>query len=163
MAGYKHKRGSSVDLPVEGSAGEIFITTDTAQLYGGQGNNKSLVSFSIKRYQVGIKSFVTATGLGVEIIKVNNTCSFSIPIGVTILSASIHFEASEISDNTNCIIYLPNTSYDDFYSPKFQVWADVDNSRAYKTGIAGNINISANTLELTALKEYQAVWVRIDL
>lgn len=163
MVGYRHKRGSINNLPVEGSAGEIFIATDTAQLYSGQGVGKPLVQLVINRYQIGVKSFIQATGLGVELNKANNTCSFNVPNSVNIISASIYFTAIEISNNTNCFIYLPNTSYDDLYVPKFQVLADVENSRAYKTGIAGNFNTAYNVLELTALKEFQAIWVRIDL
>ena len=163
MAIYRHKRGNIATLPASGEVGELIIANDVGELYGGQGTGTALLRFSLKRYTVGIKSFVLATGYGVELIKNANSCGFNIPTGVEIVSASIHFDSSEIGTNTNCFISLPNVSYDDLYIPQFQVLADVENSRAYKTGIAGNLNASANILELTALKEFQSIWVRITL
>ena len=161
MAGYKHKRGSIENLPVEGAAGELFITTDTAQLYGGQGVGKPLLQLSTIRYAVGEKSFVTANGLGIVMTKLSNTCSFVIPVNVNLLSASIYFSADDIAENTTCRITLPNSSDSDFYLPQFQVLADVVNARMYKTGVLGNFNTAINVLELTALKANQAIWVNI--
>lgn len=161
MPSYKHKRGSIENLPVEGAAGELFITTDTAQLYGGQGTGKPLLQLSTMRYAVGEKSFVTATGLNITITKLSNTCSFTIPKNVILLSASIYFSAEDIAKNTTCRITLPNSSDSDFYLPQFQVLADVVNARMYKTGVVGNFNTAINVLELTALKANQAIWVNI--
>lgn len=161
MVGYRNKRGSIENLPVEGAAGELFITTDTAQLYGGQGVGKPLLQLSTIRYAVGEKSFVTATGLGITMTKLANTCAFIVPINVSLLSASIYFSATDIAENTTCSITLPNNNDSDFYLPQFQVLADVTNARMYKTGVLGNFNTAINVLELTALKVYQAIWVNI--
>lgn len=169
MAIYQHKRGNASNLPVEGLAGELFVTEDTQELYGGNGSSKPLLRFSPKRYSVGPKSYVLATGLGVTVSKTNNSCAFTVPTGVELLSASIHFTAIEIGSNTNCLVDLGvssgcghNADYDTLYVPQFQVWADVDNSRAFKTGIAGNLNTAANILELTALSPDQAIWVNLS-
>lgn len=165
----QHKRGNVNNLPLEGLPGEIFITDDTAELYGGQGSSKPLLRFSPKRYQVGPKSYVLATGLGVTLSKLNNTCSFSVPLGVELISASIYFTGTEIGSNTNCLIDFGisagcghNADYDSLFAPQFQVWADVSNSRAFKTGVAGNLNTAANILEITALDEQQAIWINLS-
>lgn len=169
MSVVQHKRGTVNNLPQEGLPGQLFVTEDTAELYGGQGSSKPLLRFSPKRYSVGTKSYVLATGLGITLEKVNNTCSFSVPIGVELLSASIHFDAAEIGNNTNCRIDFGisegcghNADYDTLYAPQFQVWADVNNSRAFKTGVAGNLNTAANILEITALDEQQAIWINLS-
>lgn len=166
---YQNKRGNVANLPQEGLAGEIFVAEDTAELYGGQGSSKPLLRFSPKRYTVGPKSYVLATGLGVTITVVNNSCSFTVPGGVELLSASIHFEAADIGVNNNCFIDFGvsagcghNGDYTTLFAPQFQVWADVENSRAFKTGVAGNLNTAANILEITALDEQQAIWVNLS-
>jgi hypothetical protein len=166
---YQHKRGNVNNLPLEGLSGEIFVTEDTGELYGGQGSSKPLLRFSPKRYTVGPKSYVLATGFGVTLEKTDNVCAFNVPTGVEILSASIHFEASEIGNNTNCLIDFGvsagcghNGDYDTLFVPQFQVWADVANSRAFKTGVAGNLNSAANVLEITALDEQQAIWINLS-
>ena len=169
MAIVQHKRGNISDLPVEGLAGELFITEDTSELYGGQGSSKPLLRFSPKRYSIGSKSYVLATGLGITLEKLDNVCTFNVPNGVELISASIHFEATEIGNNTSCLIGLGtsagcghNADYDTLYAPQFQVWADVENSRAFKTGVVGNLNNAANILELTALNENQAIWINLS-
>lgn len=169
MSVVQHKRGTVNNLPQEGLSGQLFITEDTAELYGGQGSSKPLLRFSPKRYSIGPKSYVLATGLGVTIEKTNNSCLFNVPIGVELLSASIHFDATDIGNNTNCLIDFGvsagcghNADYDTLYAPQFQVWADVNNSRAFKTGVAGNLNTAANILEITALDEQQAIWINLS-
>jgi hypothetical protein len=42
------------------------------------------------------------------------------------------------------------------------VIADVDNSRAYNMGVAVNLNTASNILEITALDESQAIWVKLS-
>lgn len=166
---YQHKRGNASNLPSEGLSGEIFVTEDTAELYGGQGSSKPLLRFSPKRYLIGPKSYVLATGLGITLEKSGNSCVFHVPIGVELLSASVHFEATEIGNNTNCLVDFGvsagcghNADYSTLFAPQFQVWADVDNSRAFKTGVAGNLNTAANILEITALDEQQAIWINLS-
>lgn len=162
-----HKRGAANNLPVEAPAGQLLFTEDTAELYGGNGAGQPLLRFSPKRYSVGFRSHVLATGLGVAIAKLTNTCAFVVPTGVELLSASIHFTADEIGDNTSCFIDLGlsngcgnNADYDNLYVPQFQVWADVDNARAFKTGVVGNLN-AGHVLEISALNEYQAIWINL--
>lgn len=169
MSIVQHKRGNVNDLPQEGLQGQLFITEDTGELYGGQGSSKPLLRFSPKRYSVGSKSYVLATGSGITIEKLDNVCTFMVPKGVELISASIHFEASEIGNNTNCLIDFGvssgcghNADYDTLFAPQFQVWADVVNSRAFKTGVAGNLNQAANILEITALDEQQAIWINLS-
>ena len=163
MPGMQQKRGLASNLPVEDLAGVLLIATDTAELYGGQGAGLPLLQFSPKRYSVGSKSHVLATGLGVTITKLDNTCVINIPPSVQVISASIHFTAAEIASNTNCLItYSDETDYDLICPPQFQVWADVNNSRAAKMGVAGNLNIAANILEITALDEDQAIWINLS-
>lgn len=166
---YLHKRGLASSLPPEGLGGEIFVTEDTGELYGGQGSSKPLLRFSPKRYTIGSKSYVLATGFGVTLEKVGNTCSFSVPVGVELLSACVHFTAAEIGNNTNCLIDFGisagtghNADYDTLFAPEFRVIADVENSRAYKMGVAGNLNTAVNILEITALEELQAIWVKLS-
>jgi hypothetical protein len=165
----QHKRGSVNNLPGEGLPGELFIATDTAELYSGQGAGSPLLRLMAKRYSIGPKSFVLASGLGVQLNVLDNMCEFTVPAGVEIFSASVHFTAVNIGSNTNCFINLGvntgcgnNSDYDNLYVPQFQVWADVNNSRAFKTGILGNFNTNANTLELLNLNADQAIWINLS-
>lgn len=167
MAIVLHKRGAVNNLPAEAEVGQILVAEDTAELYGGHGVGLPLLRFSPKRYSVGFRSHILATGYGVTLTKVSNTCAFNVPKGVEILSASIHFTADEVGDNDSCLIDLGlsngcgnNSDFDNLYVPQFQVWADVDNARAFKTGIVGNLN-AGHILELSALNEYQAIWVNL--
>jgi hypothetical protein len=169
MSVVQHTRGNVNNLPQEGLQGQLFITEDTAELYGGQGTSKPLLRFSPKRYSIGPKSYVLATGYGVQVVKVNNACSFIVPAGVEILSASIYFTADEIAMNTSCLVDLGisagcghNADYDTFYAPQFQVWADVEEARFFKTGIVANFNSAAHILELSALTTQQAVWINLS-
>lgn len=164
-----HKRGNVNSLPAEGLNGQLFITEDTSELYGGCGSSVPLLKFSPKRYLIGTNSYVLATGLGVTLNVVNNSMSFSVPKNVEIISASVYLSSTKIGANTNCFIDLGishgcghNASYETLYVPQFQVWADVENSRAFKTGVVGNLNTSANVLELTALTPYQSVWINLS-
>jgi hypothetical protein len=169
MPTIQHLRGSVNNLPAEGLKGQLFITEDTAELYGGQGAAKPLTRFSAKRYLVGLQSFVLASGYGITLEKIGNTCNFVVPKGVELFSTSIHFTALDIGSNTNCYVGLginagcgQNEDYTSLYTPQFQVWADVNNSRAFKTGILGNFNLNANTLELLNLNADQAIWINLS-
>lgn len=169
MSAYQHKRGLVNNLPAEGLPGEIFVATDVQELYGGQGSSLPLLRFGLKRYEIAAKSYALASGLGITFEKTNNLGQLLTPKNVEIASVSLYFSASEIGTDTTCQIDFGisngcghNADYTTLFAPQFQVWADVENSRAYKSGVYGNLNTAANVLELTGLTPNQGIWINLS-
>jgi hypothetical protein len=128
-------------------------------------------SSSISRYEAGAGTgcYVLATGTGVVITKAGNVATMTAPAGVEVLSASIHFLTTDIGSNNNCIIDYginqgagDNSDYTKVSAPQFQVWADVNNNRSFKTGAAGTMNLNSHTITITGLTSSQAVWVNLS-
>ncbi len=133
---------------------------------GGSGGGSS-----ITRYEAGAGTgcYVLATGPGVVINKTNNIAYINAPPGVEVISASIHILASEMDSSTFCVIDFgssqgcgDNSDYTKVFMPQFQVWADVDGNRSFKTGAAGTFNDNSHTIHITGLTSSQAIWVNMS-
>ena len=54
-------------------------------------------------------------------------------------------------------------SYDDFVLPHVQVLNDVPKSRALKTTVGANFNVSPDQIEITGMSTNQNAWVNLRL
>ena len=55
------------------------------------------------------------------------------------------------------------TSYDDFVLPHVQVLNDVAGSRALKTTVGANFNVTPDQIEITGMSTNQNAWVNLRL
>ena len=137
----------------------------SATVSGGGGGS------SITRYEAGAGTgcYVLATGTGVTISKTSNIAVFSTPVGVQILSASIHFLSTEIGANVNCTIDFginqgtgDNSSYTSLFAPQFQCFVDLSGARIQKSAASGNFNPNSHSMQITSLSANQAIWVNLS-
>jgi len=112
---------------------------------------------------------VRATGAGVSVAKVNTggavRAVFTIPNGVKLISAMLHFNAAEVGTIARFQIDIDDKASDTDYSllfpPTYQVYNDVEGSRAMRTSIC-NWNINAHVMEVSGLLNNVGVFIKLQ-
>lgn len=121
----------------------------------------------LRRYQLpglGADGWVVADGDGVDATKEGTLATVTCPEGVQIFSLQVRYSGPEIGTGGKCQIkHGMGTSYDDFVLPHIQVMNDVNNSRAMKTTVGANFNVSHDQIEITGMTSSQAAWVSLKL
>ena len=107
--------------------------------------------------------FVYATGEGITFSKSGNKANFTVPEGVYLCSAQIGFSREEITGTSCQIDFGMGTDYNDIFIPTYQVWLNNPGGRTYRSSVAGNMNTSHSTLELTGLASGQPICVKVQL
>lgn len=124
-------------------------------------------SKSIRRYKLpglGADGWVVADGEGVDATKSGTLITVTCPEDVQIFALQVRYSGSEISSGGKCQIkHGMGTSYDDFVLPHVQVLNDVDGSRALKTTVGANFNVSPDQIEITGMSQNQNAWVNLRL
>lgn len=109
-------------------------------------------------------SYVTADGPGISITKEGTYAILTVPEGVQVFGLQVRFTGAEIAAGGKCQIkHGMGTSYDDFVLPHVQVMNDVNNSRALKTTVGANFNVSPDQIEITGMSTNQNAWVNLRL
>ena len=110
---------------------------------------------SIRRYQLpgmGVDGWVVADGDGVDATKSGTLTTVTCPEGVQIFALQVRYSGSEIGAGGKCQIkHGMGTSYDDFVLPHIQVLNDAPGSRAMKTTVGANFNVSHDQIEITGM------------
>ena len=124
-------------------------------------------SKSITRYQLpslGVDGWVVADGEGVDAIKSGTLTTVTCPEGVQIFALQIRYSGAEIGTGGKCQIkHGMGTSYDDFVLPHIQVLNDAPGSRAMKTTVGANFNVSYDQIEITGMSSNIPAWVNLRL
>lgn len=122
---------------------------------------------SIKRYALpgmGKDGWVVADGDGVDASKSGTLTTVTCPPGVQIFALQIRYSGTEIGAGGKCQIkHGMGTSYDDFVLPHVQVLNDVEFSRALKTTVGANFNVTPDQIEITGMSTNQNAWVNLRL
>lgn len=122
---------------------------------------------SIRRYKLpglGADGWVVADGEGVDATKSGTLITVTCPEDVQIFALQVRYSGAEISSGGKCQIkHGMGTSYDDFVLPHVQVLNDVDGSRALKTTVGANFNVSPDQIEITGMSQNQNAWVNLRL
>lgn len=144
-----------------------------SEITGPAGNGSSggsttpAVDKSIRRYQLpglGTDGWVIADGDGVDATKSGPLCTVTCPEGVQIFALQIRFSGDEIGTGGKCQIkHGMGKSYDDFVLPHVQVMNDVERSRALRTTVGGNFNVTHDQIEITGMATNLASWVNLRL
>lgn len=131
------------------------------------GSTTPAVDKSIRRYQLpglGTDGWVIADGDGVDATKSGPLCTVTCPEGVQIFALQIRFSGDEIGTGGKCQIkHGMGKSYDDFVLPHVQVMNDVERSRALRTTVGGNFNVTHDQIEITGMAANLASWVNLRL
>lgn len=131
------------------------------------GSTTPVVDKSIRRYQLpglGTDGWVIADGDGVDATKSGPLCTVTCPEGVQIFALQIRFSGDEIGTGGKCQIkHGMGKSYDDFVLPHVQVMNDVERSRALRTTVGGNFNVTHDQIEITGMAANLASWVNLRL
>ena len=121
----------------------------------------------IRRYQLpglGKDGWVVADGDGVDATKSGTLITVTCPEDVQIFALQVRYSGSEISSGGKCQIkHGMGKSYDDFVLPHVQVLNDVPKSRALKTTVGANFNVSPDQIEITGMSTNQNAWVNLRL
>ena len=124
-------------------------------------------SKSIMRYQLpglGIDGWVVADGEGVDATKSGTLTTVTCPEGVQIFALQVRYSGSEIGTGGKCQIkHGMGTSYDDFVLPHIQVVNDAPGSRAMKTTVGANFNVSYDQIEILGMTSNIPAWVSLRL
>ena len=133
----------------------------------GSSTSAPAVDKSIRRYQLpslGTNGWVIADGDGVDATKSGTLCTVNCPEGVQIFALQIRFLGDEIGTGGKCQIkHGMGKSYDDFVLPHVQVMNDVAKSRALRTTVGANFNVTHDQLEITGMAANLASWVNLRL
>ena len=133
----------------------------------GSSTSTPAVDKSIRRYQLpslGTNGWVIADGDGVDATKSGTLCTVNCPEGVQIFALQIRFLGDEIGTGGKCQIkHGMGKSYDDFVLPHVQVMNDVAKSRALRTTVGANFNVTHDQLEITGMAANLASWVNLRL
>ncbi len=121
----------------------------------------------IRRYQLpglGKDGWVVADGDGVDATKSGTLITVACPEDVQIFALQVRYSGAEISAGGKCQIkHGMGTSYDDFVLPHVQVLNDVAGSRALKTTVGANFNVTPDQIEITGMSQNQNAWVNLRL
>lgn len=121
----------------------------------------------IRRYQLpglGKDGWVVADGDGVDATKSGTLITVTCPENVQIFALQVRYSGAEISAGGKCQIkHGMGTSYDDFVLPHVQVLNDVPKSRALKTTVGANFNVTPDQIEITGMSTNQNAWVNLRL
>lgn len=124
-------------------------------------------SKQIRRYQLpglGVDGWVVADGDGVNATKSGTLTTVTCPEGVQIFALQIRYAGSEIGTAGRCEIqHGMGSSYDDFVLPHVQVMNDVNNSRALRTTVGANFNVTHDQIQITGMASNQNAWVSLRL
>ena len=122
---------------------------------------------SIRRYKLpglGADGWVVADGNGVDATKSGTLITVTCPEEVQIFALQVRYSGSEIGSGGKCQIkHGMGTSYDDFVLPHVQVLNDVAGSRALKTTVGANFNVTPDQIEITGMSTNQNAWVNLRL
>ena len=133
----------------------------------GSSTSAPAVDKSIRRYQLpslGTNGWVIADGDGVDATKSGTLCTVNCPEGVQIFALQIRFLGDEIGTGGKCQIkHGMGKSYDDFVLPHVQVMNDVAKSRALRTTVGANFNVTHDQIEITGMSTNQNAWVNLRL
>ena len=128
----------------------------------GEGSGKSIKRYALP--SMGIDGWVVADGDGVDATKEGTLTTVTCPPGVQIFALQIRYSGTEISSGGKCQIkHGMGTSYDDFVLPHVQVLNDVRGSRALKTTVGANFNVTPDQIEITGMSTNQNAWVNLRL
>lgn len=109
----------------------------------------------IRRYQLpglGVDGWVVADGDGVDATREGTLTTVICPEGVQIFALQVRYSGPEIGTFGKCQIkHGMGTSYDDFVLPHIQVLNDAPGSRAMKTTVGANFNVSHDQIEITGM------------
>jgi hypothetical protein len=114
---------------------------------------------------------VLATGPGVTVTKLAAGAVINCPVGVQIISASLHFFAADTTTAATTGLLIDfgssagtgdNTSYSTLFCPQFQAYIDDGAGYANKSTAQGNLSVNSHTLKLASLTNSQAIWVNIS-
>jgi hypothetical protein len=89
----------------------LFIDDSTGEIYKGTAGTGTT---TLLRYSAGTDCVVTATGEGVTFSKVAGVGTFSIPTGVTLVSARINGVLEDLALGNHFTISIPSAFIDDF-------------------------------------------------
>lgn len=137
---------------------------------GGNGGIDGVIPVadkSIRRYKLpglGKDGWVVADGNGVDATKSGTLITVTCPEDVQIFALQVRYSGAEIGSGGKCQIkHGMGTSYDDFVLPHVQVLNDVAGSRALKTTVGANFNVSPDRIEITGMSTNQNAWVNLRL
>jgi hypothetical protein len=190
-ASIRIKRGLFANLPADATLGELLGTTDTKQIFMGNGTGNALIELCptgsgggsgtvINRYEIGgsgSMSYVHATGAigDVTLSQTNNAAVLAATNGAHIFSVSIHFTAAQMTGVTSATVdfgsntaisgNIPgtglNNSYATMFPPQWMIWVDVTNGRTVKTTATGTLNANYHTITFGNLTALQPIWVNL--
>lgn len=122
---------------------------------------------SIRRYQLpglGKDGWVVADGDGVDATKSGTLTTVTCPEDVQIFALQVRYSGAEIATGGKCQIkHGMGKSYDDFVLPHIQVLNDAPGSRAMKTTVGANFNVSHDQIEITGMTSNIPAWVNLRL
>lgn len=100
----KYLRDTLVELPLilDGTYENTGIVAPNKELEGSGGGGGTAVYYT---YEAGVGAHVLANGEGITYTKVSGTGTFIIPEGITLLSAVVHGNASDLNSNTFSILF----------------------------------------------------------
>jgi hypothetical protein len=128
-ASIRVKRGLYSNLPADAPVGELLATTDTQQLFIGDGTGNALIEMcpagsggggsgvAISRYEIGgsgSKSYVHATGAvgDVTLNVTGNVATLAATNGAHIFSVSIYFTSVQMTGQTKAIVNFGSNTPD---------------------------------------------------
>lgn len=145
----------------------VALTDITGPSGGGLEGEVSVTDKSIRRYKLdglGENGWVVADGNGVTAEKSGTLTTVTCPPGVQIFALQIRYTGEEIGSGGKCQIkHGMGSSYDDFVLPHIQVLNDAPGSRAMKTTVGANFNVSHDQIEITGMTSNIPAWVNLRL
>lgn len=146
---------------------DLVALSDITGPSGGLEGTIPVADKSIRRYQLpglGKDGWVVADGNGVDATKSGTLITVTCPENVQIFALQVRYSGAEISSGGKCQIkHGMGTSYDDFVLPHVQVLNDVPKSRALKTTVGANFNVTPDQIEITGMSTNQNAWVNLRL
>lgn len=146
---------------------DLVALADITGPSGGIEGSIPVKDKSIRRYQLpglGVDGWVVADGDGVDATKSGTLTTVTCPEDVQIFALQVRYSGAEISAGGKCQIkHGMGTSYDDFVLPHVQVLNDVAGSRALKTTVGANFNVTPDQIEITGMSQNQNAWVNLRL
>ena len=146
---------------------DLVALSDITGPSGGLEGTIPVADKSIRRYQLpglGKDGWVVADGNGVDATKSGTLITVTCPENVQIFALQVRYSGAEISSGGKCQIkHGMGKSYDDFVLPHVQVLNDVPKSRALKTTVGANFNVSPDQIEITGMSTNQNAWVNLRL
>lgn len=146
---------------------DLVALSDITGPSGGLEGTIPVADKHIRRYQLpglGKDGWVVADGDGVDATKSGTLITVTCPENVQIFALQVRYSGAEISSGGKCQIkHGMGTSYDDFVLPHVQVLNDVPKSRALKTTVGANFNVTPDQIEITGMSTNQNAWVNLRL